>query len=459
MKSLIPPTAIALFCAAALTLLGPACTNAHAAPPAAPGESANAPATIKAPAIPQGPLPVGVPLTINAAEFGAVGDGKADDTEALMKAIEAACSDKDNTPAGRALRRLTIPPGVYRITRSIFLTPQHNNLVIVGTGGSGGKGNTQLLWDGPQDGYLIETRAQTGLQMYDIFLHGNRKAGILLRINSTDPNNADPRWVKKFGQAAATGYHLERVKFSSAGTGIELGGDSAINADCSTFNNCGFEYLKIGFHTRCEQNLSYLFQRADFGYCDTGFYFENGGYVECDMVNAHHVDTMIRIDTGGINAGVYHFSTIRPEQGGKTPGKRPITLMAQGEVNVKFTALQTTCCAVMGDDADLDTPTFLLGPGANVRVESSMICGRIAKLTGDAAKDATFITFENCRFRAGADPRRNIACDDASGYRFVDCTVAVDDPKAREYQVTDHVFIKNLVRYPKGQTLDDKIPR
>ena len=49
---------------------------------------------------------------LSANEFGAVGDGAADDTQALQAALDA-------TFAGREAGLLTIPPGVYRITRTL----------------------------------------------------------------------------------------------------------------------------------------------------------------------------------------------------------------------------------------------------------------------------------------------------------------------------------------------------
>jgi len=48
---------------------------------------------------------------LNAAEFGAIGDGRADDTAALQRALDRTFA------AGGAM--LTIPPGTYRVTRTL----------------------------------------------------------------------------------------------------------------------------------------------------------------------------------------------------------------------------------------------------------------------------------------------------------------------------------------------------
>jgi hypothetical protein len=49
-------------------------------------------------------------------DFGAIGDGVADDTEALQKGIEASCRGKGNQS-----RVLFIPNGTYRVTRSLVV--------------------------------------------------------------------------------------------------------------------------------------------------------------------------------------------------------------------------------------------------------------------------------------------------------------------------------------------------
>ena len=48
---------------------------------------------------------------LNAADFGAVGDGRADDTAALQKALDRSFADGGTV--------LMIPPGTYRVTRTL----------------------------------------------------------------------------------------------------------------------------------------------------------------------------------------------------------------------------------------------------------------------------------------------------------------------------------------------------
>lgn len=387
------------------------------------------------------------PLFLNAHDFGAAGDGKKDDTKALVALFAAACEDK---PGVVACRQVVLPAGTYRITETLFIEGIHNNLVIRGTGGVNcGKATTTLAWDGPKGGTMIAVWAQMGLQMYDLMLDGRNKAGILFGVNSTDKQTKDTTWSKKYGQAAASGFHLERMKFFNAEIGVDLSSDSYINSDCIDFINPGFAYLKIGFRGNSEQNLVYLFQRPDFGWVDTGFVFIGGGYATASLVNCHHVDVVFHISGCGINSGVFELSTVRNEQGGRTTNKHPITLIASGEANIKFTGLQTTCNGVFGPEADLETPTFILGPSANVVVEASMLSGKIAKLTGSSKDVPTWIEFNNCRFRAASDPQKDISADEYSGYAFRNCIVTKDDTRGKEYKIFSYTMLPYLVKYPK----------
>lgn len=64
------------------------------------------------PAVAAAPPPSGPSL--NAADFGAVGDGKTDDTDALQRALAAVIG-------GRNGGLLVIPPGTYRVTRTLHV--------------------------------------------------------------------------------------------------------------------------------------------------------------------------------------------------------------------------------------------------------------------------------------------------------------------------------------------------
>ena len=82
---------------------------------------------------------IGQPATINVRQFGAVGDGVADDTFAIQAAIDSLSAYGGG---------VAIPPGVYRITAAIKMRP---NIVLQGNGGAtikqGNAANLTILLD------------------------------------------------------------------------------------------------------------------------------------------------------------------------------------------------------------------------------------------------------------------------------------------------------------------------
>lgn len=89
---------------------------------------------------------------VNVKDFGAVGDGVADDTAAIQAAI--------NFCASRNGGYINIPSGVYKISSTLSITT--SNIKIIGNGGDflhdGGSsvgGATRIIWAGPLHGTMI----------------------------------------------------------------------------------------------------------------------------------------------------------------------------------------------------------------------------------------------------------------------------------------------------------------
>jgi len=374
-------------------------------------------------------------------EFGATGDGKADDTGAFQNAIDAACPKTFPAFDPTKPRVVVIPPGLYRITKPLKIEKQHRNLVLLGTGGSWGgfkkgvpRAVTMLQWDGEKGGILMDVWANMGLRISDIYFHGNEKAGILLRINS---------WEKRHGkpQAASAQQFLERVQFTHAERGIVIGDDSYICSSDMTFIDVAIDHCKTGFQTLSDQNLNYTFIRPQVGFSGTAFHFKRGGSVVMIMPSGGRCDTFIRIGSGGINTGTFSIIGMRAEPWNK--GKRAsVFLEARGQVNVKFTGLITTCMGKSekySETPGYKTPAFILSDGARVSVDSSMVCGRIARMKGVSGRP-TWIQFDNCRFDY-TDLEKDIVSDEYSGYELRNCTVTNSKGKT--------IHIRNKAKYPK----------
>lgn len=372
---------------------------------------------------PEAAAPEAGPIDVR--QFGAVGDGKADDTQALQRALDAAAYQGAERTDPLAVRtgRVVLPEGHYRITAPLKLTPAHKGIVIEGCGGmtwfGGAPGSkrtpfarTQVIYDGPEGGSMIDIRGINGMEIRNLGLLGMGKAGVLVKGNS-------PR-------GHATGrIRFQRVLFIDGGTGVEFGGETATNGDTSYLVECFFRNLDKGFVTRAGQNVLFTFVRCDFMNVGTCWHAEKGGAYEAMSCFARSCPLVIRIDEVGVNNGTFHFSNLKVEPIlGKNRGRATI-LKAGSEAMVVFTSLNIVA-AVATQGEGLDVPAFDLGPSALVTVTGSQISGKVATLRGKPDAVPTYLTFDSCRFRVHADPRKTIDLDEHSGYEVRNSTVVAD---------------------------------
>lgn len=404
-------------------------------------------------------------LFINVKNYGAIGDGKTDDSSAIQRALDAACI-KDNRPGKNLPRTVIFPPGIYIIKKTIKLNPAHWNLVMAGTGGAKGgsypsykgvqRANTVLRWAGEKTGVLLDTHGLMGFRIKDIAFDGQGKCKVLIRMNSLDKDNKDKTLLKKYGGRGAALWSIERVSFENAETGFECGGDSWTCSSDMNFIDVDFSRCKIGFVTLMDQNLDYNFIRCGVSQCDIGLYFKRGGTVTTSMLAGYACGYAIRIEHGGINAGTFNFIGTRIETR-MFKGKRTAILYAKGESNINFTSLVTTCMGLTtpgkasveyGKKSDTSTALFTLREGAMVKVSSSLISGPIANMKGKC-----WLEMDNCRFRFLADPRKDIIHDANAGFEIRNSFLAQDSIKNKKYKVEKQLFITNYRVLPKFETV------
>lgn len=405
------------------------------------------------------------PLELNVRDFGAVGDGKTDDSAALQAAFDAAAGSSRRYPDQDGPSALVIPSGTYRIADTLTLDHRHKGLSIRGAGLAKGYGSpVKLVWDGPDGGVLIDMRSAFSIELTDLALIGSMQAfrevshlGILKRNLLSDIDTFDRAAVclriNTAGRGgAAAELTLRRIYVSDADTGIEIGGlGRNICGSDMLIEDLGMSHCQTGFRTMKHQNVNFVFIRPQVGNCGTGLHFVEGGSVSAILYSGKKVDRFVKIDHGGINAGNFAFHIMKPEfHPGPLTGKRGAVVEAKGEVNVTFTGLCTGVIGLFGEKGDRESPLFIVGPGAQVQVEGSMISGHIAHVEGDPEIGPAFIRFENCRFRVATDPHRDITANEEGGYSFVDCIYSEDrfDAQGQYKQVQPTKFLDRLTKKP-----------
>lgn len=399
---------------------------------------------------------------LNVKDFGAVGDGLADDTAALQNAFDAACisgiahdlyTKKKSTsiPVDRPPRTVYIPTGTYRITKPLHLNGKHINLSIIGGGGFWVRGpgaendtatrkldlKTRIFYDGStKSKAVIDCFDMVALKMQNIVLDGYYKTEAVVRINSKG--------------GGTTHFLFERVKLLRADIGMELGDMHDFNCADMTFTDLVIIRMKkYAFYVAGYQQLNFVFIRPLIGQVPIGFYFNGGGSSQFIIPTFHKVDTLFKIRRTGISTGAFGINGLWFEQEGYTAKKRPVFVDVDGECNVTLSAFSTTASQLWGSGGDFETPAFVLNNGAQVTVTGAMISGKIAKLSSKQNTVPSFIQFDNSRFRCASNPFKDIECDDYSGYEFRNCNVTIDDTKGKKYRVIKNIFIPKLAKYPK----------
>lgn len=410
-------------------------------------------------------------IGLNVKDFGALGDGKNDDTVALQNAIDAACisriyndlSRKKNIktkPAGQPIRTIYFPTGTYRITSPLRLTGKHINLTMIGVGGFWVRGasncginnridlKSRIYYDGTSKGKaVIDCFDMVGLKMQNIVLDANYKTETVIKINCKG--------------GGTTHFYFERVKLLKSDIGIELGKMYDFNCADMTFVDIVIAYMKkCAFYEAGYQQLNFVFIRPLIGNTPIGFFYNGGGSSQFILPTFHKVDTLFKIQKTGITNGVFGINGLWFEQVAYTPKKRPVFIDVNGEANVTISSFSTTSSQLWGKKPDLKTPAFIVKNGAQVKVSGAMISGKIAELSSTPNHVASFIQFDNCRFRCLSNPYKDIKCDKHSGYEFRNCNVTLDDTREKKYKIHKKLFITKFSKFPmtaRGNIKQQKI--
>lgn len=339
------------------------------------------------------PPPNGSMLDVR--DFGARGDGKADDTEAIQKALDAA--SQRNWKSNEGTRgAVFIPSGRYRITESLVIE-RTSGLTIAGAGRSNKFGyarsgkdvGTTLVWDGEDKGVLMKIRGSGYITLRDMTLwgegpslEGKGKAGTLVRGQSLR------------GHAMAM-CNFVNLNFCRSRVGLEMGGGDGpdmCNSD-NFYYTCDFTLCDEGFVTRGVQSVNHFFFQAGGVGTGTVFSVYSGGNIMVKGGSLTNCRRMAHIRTGGVNIGHHSFESIRMERAGKGDWRYQLLKAGGGGTPLVITMKSIGCQANRNPEGAL----FDLSPGVMVTVTDSIVTHNIADIEGEPKKQS-LLTFRNCAF-------------------------------------------------------------
>ena len=184
----------------------------------------------------------------------AVGDGKADDTEALQTAFDKVASGVT----------IYLPPGTYRITKTLDLSrncPQGASAVSVIGHGS----DTTLAWNGDTMGTMLRDDGVTDSRFVGLTLDGKGEAAIGFLHNSTKASETEIDY-----------WHCGFLNCQYAGIMAASEGRCAL-AEVS-FNNCLFQNCVAGVRHSQSNDYDNTFDGCEFHGCGYGVYGKSGNF-------------------------------------------------------------------------------------------------------------------------------------------------------------------------------------
>lgn len=236
----------------------------------------------------------------------ALGDGKADDTEAIQKALDqVAAATHEGGPASRNHPTLYLPAGTYRVTRTLALTGPLVGALVVGCGQ-----NTHLVWDGAAGGKMLHLNGVSYSSFVGMELDGGGKAAVGFWYR------ADKRF-----QTEVTHRHLAFRGFTDSGL---LSDPDRVRALAeTTFENCLFEECRRGVAFLQFNDYDYTFDGCDFRRCDTAIECVHGNFYvrDChfegnrsaDIRDAsEHGSSVRRCTSTGSGAFISRATTVGP---------------------------------------------------------------------------------------------------------------------------------------------------
>jgi len=206
----------------------------------------------------------------------AVGDGQADDTAAIQAALDRAAA------GGTAY----LPPGTYRITRTLVFTGPAVGCLVIGHGR-----DTRIVWDGPEGGCMFRSNGVAYSRYVGLSWDGRRRAAV----------GFDHASELRF----ETEVRHEHESFRNfAGFGVRVGNEQRLASAEILYRNCLFEDCGVGLGFLTFNDYDNTIDRCEFVRCGTGVFDNKGNFY---ARNCHFEGSAV----ADFSVGSEHGSSIR----------------------------------------------------------------------------------------------------------------------------------------------------
>jgi len=225
----------------------------------------------------------------------AMGDGVHDDTAAIQSAL-------DGVDSGKAVY---LPPGVYRITRTLVLNGPVCGVFVVGHGR-----DTRLVWDGPEGGVMFRSNGAAYSRYIGLSWDGRGRAAVGFDHASEARFETEIR-------------HEHEAFRAFTGYGIRVGHNQRMASAEILYRNCLFEDCSVGAAMLDFNDYDNTFDRCEFRRCGIGiddghgnFYARNchfEGSRETDFrMHSEHGSSVRRCTSQGSHQFLVETGTIAP---------------------------------------------------------------------------------------------------------------------------------------------------
>jgi hypothetical protein len=202
----------------------------------------------------------------------AIGDGIADDTEAIQAALDR----------GRDAKGVYLPPGTYRITKTLVFQGPAVGCLVVGHGR-----DTRLVWDGPEGGHMFRSNGIAYSRYVGLSWDGRGKAAV----------GFDHAAEKRFETEVR---HEHEAFRNFTGFGIRVGNKQQIASAEILYRNCLFENCGTALAFLDFNDYDNSIDGCEFRRCGTGVRDNKGNFYarNCHFEDSREADFVVGSEHG-----------------------------------------------------------------------------------------------------------------------------------------------------------------